>query len=114
MPERGDAPQGHIDVQERSKLCRPPLYGVLLLNDDYTPMEFVVHVLQKFFYMAQQEASHIMLQVHREGRGLCGVFPRDVAETYVSRINHYARSNDHPLLSEVEVNDAGEEDDAGD
>lgn len=96
-------PQGKTDVLDRPALSQPPLYGVLLLNDDYTPMEFVVHVLQKFFHIEQQEASRIMLQVHREGRGLCGVFVRDVAETYSSRINRYARRSEYPLRAEIEV-----------
>ena len=105
-----DGPQGQTEVLERPKLSQPPLYGVLLLNDDYTPMEFVVHVLQKFFHMENQQATQVMLQVHREGRGLCGMFPRDVAETYTARINAYARRNDYPLLSEVEVGEEPDDD----
>jgi ATP-dependent Clp protease adaptor protein ClpS len=75
----------------------PPMYQVLLLNDDYTPMEFVVAVLQKFFVMNREKATAVMLKVHRDGRGVCGVFPRDVAATKVQLVSEYAREHQHPL-----------------
>ena len=73
------------------------MYQVLLLNDDYTPMEFVVKVLQKFFNKNHEDATRIMLQVHHEGRGVCGVYPRDVAATRIAQVAQYARARQHPL-----------------
>jgi ATP-dependent Clp protease adaptor protein ClpS len=87
---------------ERSKTKPPPLFKVLLLNDDYTPMEFVVVVLQKFFGMGREQATRIMLKVHREGVGICGVFPRDVAATKVELVTGYAREHQHPLACVME------------
>ena len=86
----------------RPKLKRPPLYKVLLLNDDYTPMEFVVQVLESFFRMDRAQATQVMLHVHTRGMGVCGVFTRDIAETKVAQVNDYARSNQHPLLCTME------------
>ncbi|MBV5309984.1 ATP-dependent Clp protease adapter ClpS [Chromatium okenii] len=86
----------------RPKLRRPPLFKVLLLNDDYTPMEFVVLVLERFFAMNHENATQIMLHVHQRGIGVCGVFPKDIAETKVSRVNDYARSHQHPLMCTME------------
>lgn len=87
---------------ERVKAPPPPLYRVLLLNDDFTPMEFVVKVLQHFFYMSREQATLIMLKVHNEGVGLCGVFPRDIAETKVNKVTDYARKHQHPLQCVLE------------
>ncbi len=105
MSEReDDRSDGDISVQEaRPKLKRPPLYKVLLLNDDYTPMEFVVEILETFFSMDQEKATRIMLHVHTRGVGVCGVFPRDIAETKVTQVNEYARENQHPLLCTLEM-----------
>ena len=90
-------------VQEaKPQLKRPPLYKVILLNDDYTPMEFVVHILEIFFGMSRELATHIMLQVHTQGRGVCGTFTREIAETKVAQVNNYARDNQHPLLCTME------------
>jgi ATP-dependent Clp protease adaptor protein ClpS len=89
---------------KRSKLAPPPLYTVVLLNDDFTPMEFVVLVLQKFFSMNREQATQIMLKVHIEGRGVCGVFPRDVAATKVEQVASFARDNQHPLACVMEEN----------
>jgi ATP-dependent Clp protease adaptor protein ClpS len=86
----------------RPKLKRPPLYKVLLLNDDYTPMEFVVHVLEQFFGMNREKATQVMLHVHTRGMGVCGVFAKDVAETKVAQVNEHARANQHPLLCTLE------------
>ncbi len=80
----------------------PPLYKVLLLNDDYTPMEFVVHVLQMFFGMDRERATQIMLKVHTEGVGVCGVFPRDIASTKVDQVVDFARQHQHPLQCTME------------
>jgi len=90
-------------VQEsKPKLKRPPLYKVVLLNDDYTPMEFVVHVLELFFNLSREKATRIMLQVHIQGKGVCGTYNREIAETKVAQVNNYARENQHPLLCEME------------
>lgn len=87
---------------ERTKTKPPPLFKVLLLNDDYTPMDFVVVVLQTFFSMSREQAMRIMLKVHREGVGVCGVFPRDVAATKVELVTGYAREHQHPLACVME------------
>ena len=92
-----------IAVQEAPpKLKKPPLYKVVMLNDDYTPMEFVVHVLENFFNLDRMLATRIMLEVHTKGRGVCGVFTHEIAETKVSTVNAYARENQHPLLCTLE------------
>ena len=93
-----------LAVQEaKPKLKRPPMYKVILVNDDYTPMEFVVHVLEKFFGMDREKATHIMLNVHTKGIGVCGVFTREIAETKVAQVNDYAREHEHPLLCTMEA-----------
>lgn len=81
----------------------PPLWRVVLLNDDFTPMDFVVDVLQGFFGMAFEQATRVMLQVHTEGRGICGVFPKDVAATKVSEVTQFARQHQHPLQCIMEI-----------
>lgn len=83
-------------------LKEPNKFKVFLLNDDYTPMDFVVDVLEQFFYLGEDVAVAVMLQVHNQGRGLCGLFTRDVAETKVVQVNEYARNNGHPLLCSME------------
>ena len=95
---------GTVLEAQRTKLAPPPLYTVLLLNDDFTPMDFVVHVLQKFFSMDRERATQIMLKVHVEGRGICGVYPRDIAATKVEQVSVYARANEHPLACVMEEN----------
>ena len=87
---------------KKAKVKLPPMYKVLLLNDDYTPMEFVVLVLQKFFGMSRERATQVMLKVHREGMGVCGVYPRDVASTKVQQVAGYARKHQHPLQCVME------------
>ncbi len=89
---------------EHTRTKPPPLYKVLLLNDDFTPMEFVVIVLQKFFGMDRERAMRIMFQVHREGSGVCGVFPKDVAATKVDQVVSFARQHQHPLACVMEEN----------
>jgi len=92
-----------LTVQEsRPKLRRPPLFKVLLLNDDYTPMEFVVQVLETFFRMNREKATQVMLHVHTRGVGVCGVYSRDIAETKVLQVNDYSRSHQHPLMCTME------------
>lgn len=86
----------------KPKVREPSMYNVVLLNDDYTTMEFVVHVLQKFFQKTLVEATHVMLRVHHEGRGLCGVYPHDVAETKVMQVNEYAKQSEVPLKCVME------------
>ena len=87
---------------KKAKVKLPPMYKVLLLNDDYTPMEFVVLVLQKFFGMTRERATQVMLKVHREGMGVCGVYPRDTASTKVQQVAAYARKHQHPLQCVME------------
>jgi ATP-dependent Clp protease adaptor protein ClpS len=89
---------------ERTRTKPPPLYKVLLLNDDFTPMDFVIVVLQKFFGMDRERATRVMLQVHREGMGVCGVFPKDVAATKVEQVVSFARQHQHPLACVMEEN----------
>lgn len=86
----------------KPEVVPPPLYQVLLLNDDYTPMDFVVGVLQQFFAMDLEKATQVMLHVHTRGRGVCGVFTREVAESKVAQVNEYSRMNQHPLLCTME------------
>ncbi len=96
--------QRDLAVEEgRPKLKRPPMFKVVLLNDDYTPMEFVVHVLEIFFNKDRPTATRIMLAVHTEGKGIAGVFSRDVAETKVHQVNGYARKHQHPLMCAMEA-----------
>ena len=83
-------------------LQEPKKYKVLLLNDDYTPMEFVVEVLKRFFHHSEEFATQVMLQIHLEGRAVCGCYTRDIAETKVVMVNDYARANQHPLLCSME------------
>lgn len=95
---------GDLVVEEvRPKIKKPPLYKVILSNDDYTPMNFVVEVLQYFFSMTEDQATQVMLQVHTRGRGICGVFTREIAETKVDQVNTFSRMNDHPLLCTMEI-----------
>lgn len=97
---------GGLQLEEaRPKLKKPPLYQVVLINDDYTPMEFVIQILEVFFNMDEQKATRVMLQVHTQGKGVCGVFSREIAETKVSQVNTFSRQNQHPLLCTMEKSD---------
>ena len=98
---RTDGETGII-TKTRSKTQRPPLYKVLILNDDYTPMEFVVLVLQRFFRMDMDQATQVMLHVHQKGVGICGVFTYEVAETKVTQVIDFARQHQHPLQCTME------------
>ena len=99
-PQRDDS--GLALEEAKPKLKRPPMFKVVLHNDDYTPMEFVVQVLETFFAMSRDKATQIMLHVHTRGKGVCGVFTRDVAETKVAQVNEYSRKHQHPLLCAME------------
>ena len=94
---------GYAATTEKPKLKKPPLYKVILVNDDYTPMDFVVDVLRSFFGMNVEKATQIMLKVHTEGKGVCGVFSKDVAETKAAQVNEYSRECEQPLMCSVEV-----------
>lgn len=97
-----DGPDTGVAVKSRAKIKKPAMYKVLMLNDDYTPMEFVVHVLERFFSKGQEEAMSIMLHVHQRGVGVCGVFTYEVAETKATQVMDLARKNDHPLQCTIE------------
>ena len=83
---------------KKPKLKKPPLYRVVIFNDDYTPMEFVVYVLQTFFGIDRDKATQIMLAIHTHGKGVCGIFTKEVAETKSAQVNNFARENEHPLI----------------
>jgi ATP-dependent Clp protease adaptor protein ClpS len=93
---------GTVLETKKSKVKPPPLFKVVLMNDDYTPMEFVVVVLQTFFAMTREKATQVMLKVHREGMGVCGVYPRDIATTKVEQVVAFARKHQHPLQCVME------------
>ena len=104
MPDpHSTRPDTGILVEEaRPEVKQPPLYQVVLLNDDYTPMEFVVDVLEKFFSLDRPAATRIMLEVHTKGKGVCGVFTFEIAETKVAQVTTYARDHQHPLMCTLE------------
>ena len=87
---------------QKSRVKPPPLFKVMLLNDDYTPMDFVVAVLQTFFSMTREQATQVMLKVHRDGMGVCGVYPKDVAATKVEQVVAFSRKHQHPLQCVME------------
>jgi ATP-dependent Clp protease adaptor protein ClpS len=91
-----------VVVKTRAETKKPSMYKVLMLNDDYTPMEFVVHVLERFFRKSREEATRIMLHIHRRGVGLCGVYTYEVAETKVTQVMDFARQQQHPLQCTLE------------
>lgn len=93
---------GLVVEESKPKLQRPPMYKVILVNDDFTPMEFVVHILEEFFSMERPKATQVMLTVHTKGKAVCGVYSRDVAETKVAFVNDYSRKHQHPLLCTME------------
>ncbi|EIL98001.1 MULTISPECIES: ATP-dependent Clp protease adapter ClpS [Rhodanobacter] len=97
-----DHERGLAVETSRPEVMRPPLFQVVLLNDDFTPMDFVVEVLRGFFALDQEQAVQVMLHVHTRGKGVCGVFTREVAETKVTQVNEYSRSHQHPLLCTME------------
>lgn len=97
-----DSDSGLLLEEEKPKLKRPPLFKVVILNDDYTPMEFVVEILEHFFSMNREKATQIMLAVHTQGKAVVGIYPRDIAETKSHLVNLYAKEHEHPLLSDIE------------
>jgi ATP-dependent Clp protease adaptor protein ClpS len=100
--KNGDDGRTGLVTKTRPKTKKPSLYKVLLLNDDYTPMEFVVHVLQKYFSKNREEAERIMLHVHQKGVGICGVYTFEIAETKVTQVMDFSRANNHPLQCTME------------
>jgi len=98
----GGGSQTGVVVKAKPKTKKPAMYKVLMLNDDYTPMEFVVHVLEHFFAKSREEATRIMLHVHHRGVGICGVFTYEVAETKVTQVMDFARQHQHPLQCTLE------------
>jgi ATP-dependent Clp protease adaptor protein ClpS len=99
--DRGDD-HGLVTEEAKPRLKRPPLYQVILLNDDYTPMEFVVQVLEKIFSLDRTTATRVMLEVHTKGKGVCGVFTYEIAETKVAQVTGLAQQHQHPLLCTME------------
>jgi len=99
---RNQEQRGTVLEAEKAKVKPPPLYKVMLLNDDYTPMDFVVVVLQTVFAMSREKATHVMLQVHREGMGVCGTYTREVASAKVEQVIDIARKHQHPLQCTME------------
>jgi len=104
IPQVGDDDMGAavLIAPDKPKTQKPPMYNVILLNDDYTPMEFVVKVLESFFNKNPISATRIMLEVHTKGKGVCGVYPHDIASTKVTQGNQFARHNQHPLMCSME------------
>jgi ATP-dependent Clp protease adaptor protein ClpS len=98
-----DNDDGLVVQEAKPELQKPPLYKVILLNDDFTPMDFVIEVLMDFFGMPEDLATMVMLQIHTQGVGVCGTYTKDVAETKVSIVNEYSREHQHPLLCSMEV-----------
>lgn len=108
LESEGYEQEGDQDVAvapEKTRLKPPSMYQVLLLNDDFTPMDFVVDILERFFNMPTEKAARVMLTVHTEGKAVCGLFSKDVAETKVRQVNRYSRKNQHPLLCKTEKAD---------
>ena len=102
-PQKGRSDEHDLALEEaRPKVKRPSLYRVVLINDDFTPMEFVVEVLQVFFALPREQATQVMLKVHTEGRGVCGTYPKDVASTKVEQVTAYSRQHQHPLQCAME------------
>ena len=100
-----DEEGGLATATAKPKLKPPSMYKVILINDDYTPMEFVVEVLEYFFQMEREKATQIMLAVHTQGSAVVGIYPRDIAETKSEQVNQYSQENQHPLISTVEMTD---------
>lgn len=104
-----DHDAGALVQEAPPELKKPARYKVIMFNDDYTPMEFVVHTLEAFFGMNREKATHVMLTVHTQGKAICGVYTRDIAETKAAQVNQFAKDNEHPLLCEIEAAEGDEE-----
>lgn len=104
-PDVPDHDSGLATAEAKPELKRPAMFKVIVLNDDYTPMEFVVHILENFFGMNREKATQIMLQIHTAGSAVCGIYPKDLAETKSEQVNLYAQENNHPLMSTTEMTD---------
>lgn len=102
FPSSSDPDRGLAVAPAKPEIKQPPLYKVVLLNDDYTPMDFVVRILEDFFRMNREKATQIMLHVHTRGRGVCGIYTHDIAETKVAQVNEFSRRHQHPLLCTME------------
>ena len=100
--DNGGNPSTGVVVKTKPKVKKPSMYKVLMLNDDYTPMDFVVEILEDFFNLGREQATRVMLTVHTEGKAVCGVYPQDIAETKATQVVEYARENQHPLMCQVE------------
>ena len=108
-----DSSSGAVAIEKaKPRLHKPKMYKVVMLDDDYTPMEFVVHVLQNFFSMSTEQSTQIMLKVHTEGKAVCGVYTRDVAETKREQVISCAQENEHPLQCCIEVSEGDDEEDS--
>ena len=105
MSEKDNAwdSQSLVFEESQEQLKEPSMYKVLIINDDFTPMDFVIDVLVRFFRMDEERATQVMLHVHTRGKGLCGIFTHEIAETKMLQVNKYAKENDHPLLCVIEV-----------
>jgi len=97
-----DHDSGLVVQESRPEVAEPKRYMVILVNDDFTPMEFVVEILRQFFNLDEESATRIMLNVHTKGKGVCGIFSKDIAETKVVLVNEFAKENEHPLLCTME------------
>ncbi len=100
--DENDHDSGLVVQETRPEVAEPKRYMVILVNDDFTPMEFVVLILKEFFNLDEEAATRIMLNVHTKGKGVCGIYSKDIAETKVVMVNEYARENEHPLLCTME------------
>jgi len=104
MSDKSEDYDGGLAIEEaKPELKKPRMYRVVLLNDDYTPMDFVVEVLEMFFNKNQEQATEIMLHIHTRGVGICGVYTREVAETKVMQVSEFSKQNQHPLLCDMEA-----------
>ncbi len=97
-----DYEDGVAVAQQKPQVKKPSLYRVIMMNDDFTPMDFVVEVLMKFFNMHEEKATQVMLAVHTQGRAVCGLYTRDIAETKAAQVNQYSSECEHPLLCDIE------------
>ena len=104
-----DSENDTVVEASRPKLKKPRMFQAVLLNDDYTPMEFVVELIEQFFYKSRENATQIMLKIHTEGKGVCGVYTEDIAETKAALVNQYSQDNNHPLLCQAEPASSDEE-----